>query len=342
MGSRRYGQLADTLITVKKDPNIVVIGGGTGSFTLLSALKNYTKNLTALVNMADDGGSTGVLIDELGVLPPGDVRQCLVALSAAPEEVRELFNFRFPKGTFRGHSFGNLFLSAVEKMTSNFNDAVRMASEVLQIQGRVLPITLDKCELVCEVGKKTIKGQYKLEQTKFPVSARPDLYFKKPARLNDEAKKAILAADLVIIAPGNLYASLIPALLVQDVGKVLQKTGAKVAYVCNLVNKPNHTDEFAVHDYANEIERFTGKKTLDYVLFNVDMPSGTLLKHYALEEEYPIDIHEEAFAGASYIAVAGKFLSHAPRRRDKSDKFIKRSLIRHDGEAVAEALLKLL
>ena len=166
----------------KHEPKIVVIGGGTGSFTLLSALKNHTKNLTALVNMADDGGSTGVLRDELGVLPPGDVRQCLVALSDAPEEVRELFNFRFPRGTFRGHSFGNLFLSAVEKMNKgDFNAAIHLAGDVLRITGRVLPITLDKCELICQLGKKKIKGQRRIDLTNFPPGTRPNLSFKKPA-----------------------------------------------------------------------------------------------------------------------------------------------------------------
>src|SRR5579859_473717 len=123
-------------------PRIVVIGGGTGSFGVLSALKAHSKHITALVNMADNGGSSGVLRDELGVLPPGDVRQCLVALSTAPEELRSLFNYRFPEGTLAGHSFGNLFLSAVERMTNNFEEGVRIASDVLRIKGRVLPITL--------------------------------------------------------------------------------------------------------------------------------------------------------------------------------------------------------
>jgi uncharacterized cofD-like protein len=333
---------SDKLNPVKKSElNIVVIGGGTGSFTLLSALKNHTPNITALVNMADDGGSTGVLIDELGVLPPGDVRQCLVALSNAPE-VRDLFNYRFPRGMLHGHSFGNLFLSAVEKMTSNFNDAIRMAGDVLQIQGRVVPITLDKCELVCAFGKKKVKGQRKIELTTLPKGTRPSMYFKKPARLNPEAQKSILQADLVIIAPGNLYASLAPALIVQGVPQALAKTKAKVAYVCNLVNKPNHTCDFAVHDYAEEIERFTGKNVLDYILFNVDMPSNQVLQRYALDKEFPVAIDEAELKKAHYKTVAGRFLSHEHHKRDRNDSFIKRSLIRHDGEAVAEALLKLL
>ncbi len=326
----------------KSEPKIVVIGGGTGSFTLLSALKNHTNNITALVNMADDGGSTGVLRDELGVLPPGDVRQCLVALSSAPEEVRELFNFRFPRGTFRGHNFGNLFLSAVEKMNNgNFNEAVRVAGDVLQIHGSVLPITLDKCELVCKLGKKTVKGQRKIDLTTFQPGTKPRFSFKKSATINPEAEQAIIAADLIVIAPGGLYGSLAPALLVDGVGQALQVTKAKVVYVCNLVNKPNHTQDFAVHDYANEIERFTGQGTLDYVLYNDDTPSAALLKRYALDKEYPVNIDKRKLKRATYESQNGSFLSHQHHKRDRSDSFIKRSLIRHDGEAVAEALLKL-
>ncbi len=327
----------------KSEPKIVVIGGGTGSFTLLSALKNHTNNITALVNMADDGGSTGVLRDELGVLPPGDVRQCLVALSSAPEEVRELFNFRFPRGTFRGHNFGNLFLSAVEKMNNgNFNEAVRVAGDVLQIHGSVLPITLDKCELVCKLGKKTVKGQRKIDLTTFQPGTKPRFSFKKSATINPEAEQAIIAADLIVIAPGGLYGSLVPALLVDGVGRTLRATKAKVVYVCNLVNKPNHTQDFAVHDYANEIERFTSPGVLDCVLYNLDEPSAGLLKRYAEEGDYPVKIDDKALRQAGYTSIGGAFLSHEHRKRNRSDSFIKRSLIRHDGEAIAEALIKLL
>ena len=132
-----------------KNLKVVVIGGGTGSFTLLSALKSYTNSITALVNMADDGGSTGVLRDELGTLPPGDVRQCLVALSDSPK-LRNLFNYRFEEGTFEGHAFGNLLISALEKITGNFSDAIDTASEILRIRGRVVPITLDNVRLKME------------------------------------------------------------------------------------------------------------------------------------------------------------------------------------------------
>ena len=239
---------------------IVVIGGGTGSFTLLSALKNYTHNLTALVNMVDDGGSTGQLRDELGVLPPGDVRQCLVALSSSPK-VRDLFNYRFNEGSMKGHAFGNLFMAALEKMTGSFAEAVELSGEVLNINGRVYPITLDDTRMSMKLSDGTVAdGQYAAESLVIPRGERPWLELSPPAMINPRARQAILDADLVVIAPGLLYASLAPALLVRGVTRALSETKAKKVYVCNLINKPQQTEGFTVSDYADEIERFSGVK----------------------------------------------------------------------------------
>lgn len=327
----------------RSDPNIVVIGGGTGSFMLLSALKLHPANLTALVNMADSGGSTGLLRDELGVLPPGDIRQCLVALSDAPQELRDLFNFRFPESSLGGHSFGNLFLSAVESMTHDFNDAVRIAGDVLRIKGRVLPITLTNCQLVLQTATDRIVGQYTIAETALSPSlaGRPRLLLEPTAVMTELSGQAILEADLVIIAPGNLYGSLAPALLVEGVGTALADTAATVVFVCNLVNKPNHTSGFAVHDYAAEIERFAGSDILDYVLYNSDEPDEALLARYALDQEYPVRIDSEALRRAHYVAQSGAFLSRGDAQRNPHDTLIHRSLIRHDGEALMAALIEL-
>lgn len=341
-------QLRSLQFTVKlftnqpKDPAIVIIGGGTGSFNLLRSLKSYTSHLTALVNMADSGGSSGILRDELGVLPPGDVRQCLVALSTAPEELRGLFNFRFPEGSLQGHSFGNLFLSAAERMTGNFEEAIRLGGEVLRIHGRVIPITLDNCQLVLQEGDQTIVGEYRIAyQTDFSGFHKPSLSLQPAARLNQAGRQAILEADLVVIAPSDLYAALSASLLVEGVGEALQATPAKIAFVANLVNKPQHTRGFAVHDYAREIERFAGADILDYVLYNTDEPEPELLSAYALEHEFPVGVEAPALAAAHYTALGGAFLSRAEYRADTHDA-IPRSLIRHDGEATARALLSLL
>ncbi|MDL2342269.1 MAG: YvcK family protein [Patescibacteria group bacterium] len=323
-------------------PKITLIGGGTGSYTLLQALKRVTPNITALVNMADDGGSTGVLRDELGVLPPGDVRQCLVALSESSQELRDLFTFRFPNGTLEGHSFGNIFLSAVEMMTKNFEDGVRMASDILRITGTVLPITLDECQLQMTFDGQTVSGQRAVELTTLPLHCRPKLWFKTKAALSKPAETAIMEADLVIIAPGNLYASLAPALIVSGVAEALAATPAKVAFVCNLVNKPNHTVDYDVSEYASEIERLIAPAGLDYVFYNQDTPTDELLERYALEHEYPVIVNRPQLQERNYEAIGGNFLSHAAISRNPNDHFIERSLIRHDARAVVDALAKTL
>lgn len=183
---------------------IVVIGGGTGSFTLLSALKHYIHTITALVNMADDGGSTGQLRDELGVLPPGDIRQCLVALSRSSDIMRDLFNYRFPEGTLAGHSFGNLFLAAVESMTDNFGEAVELASEVLNISGKVVPMTVDKVTLVIEHADKTImRGESVVDEADFGGQTRPSVRLEPHATLSPAAKQAIVEADVIVLAPAR-------------------------------------------------------------------------------------------------------------------------------------------
>ncbi len=324
------------------NPKFVVIGGGTGSFTLLSVLKYYVRDITALVNMADDGGSTGVLRDELGVLPPGDIRQCLVALSESSEQMRELFNYRFPEGIFGGHSFGNLFLSAVEKMTDNFAEAVELASEVLKIQGRVVPMTLEDCKLVLDVeGQSPVVGEHAIGETQFNGYEKPNIHFESRVAINPQAVIALDEADLIIIAPGNLYASLAPALLVDGVGDALRKSKAKVVYVANLVNKPHQTSKFAVHDYVHELERFADGAFIDHVLFNTDQPSKELLDRYALEGEYPVLVDDDMLKKASYKAQGGRFLGKQDYTRDPNDTLLTRSLIRHDADAVARALMRI-
>lgn len=328
---------------VRAQPSVVVIGGGTGSFTLLSALKYHIRDLTALVNMADDGGSTGQLRDELGVLPPGDVRQCLVAMSEA-EHLRDVFAYRFPgSGALGGHTFGNLFLSAVEKMTDDFGEAVSLASEVLRIHGRVLPITLEECRLVyrSKAGEH-VRGEHKIEETDISDDQRPFLYYEKSVSINPKAKKAILEADMVIIAPGSLYTSLIPPLMVNGVPAALKATNAQVVYVANLINKAFDTRGYAVHDYVRELERYAGKGVIDVVLYNTDKPTKAVLDRYAKDDEFPVIVDQEVLDKAPYKAIPGAFLSKRHPEVDSGDPLAdQRSLIRHNAEAVAKALVSL-
>lgn len=322
---------------------IVIIGGGTGSFTLLSELKNYTHNITALVNMVDDGGSTGRLRDELGVLPAGDIRQCLVALSSSPK-VRELFSYRIDEGGLKGHAFGNLFMAALEKMTGSFAEAVETASQVLNIVGRVEPITLDDVRIVAKMKDGTVvRGQHELEVFEMAEGERPWLDFEPEAHLNPNAVQAILEADLVVISPGLLYGSLAPALLVKGVTEALNTTKAKKIYVCNLVNKASQTKGFTVSDYVEEIERFSGTK-LDYVLYNNHRPDGSLLDRYAHEGELVVEWDEQKLAKGHFRAIGKRFVADRPyvNQYASTDPLAsQRSLIRHDADRVARELMRI-
>lgn len=325
----------------KQGAKIVVIGGGTGSFTLLSGLKHYASHITALVNMADDGGSTGQLRDELGALPPGDVRQCLVALSDNPR-VRDLFNYRFEEGTLKGHAFGNLFLTALEKMSGNFAEAVELASEVLNITGRVEPVTLTNVTL-CAQGKdgKALKGEFNISQQELAV--QPKIWLEPEAEANPRALLAIEKADLVVIAPGNLYGSLAPALVVPGIGEALQNTDARCVYISNLVTKPGPTDGFKVHDFADEIERLAGGTFLDVVIYNTLTPPERLLERYAHEGEYLVGVDETALEKAHYSAYGRELMAlNAWGGAQASDPLAgSRSFIRHDSNEVARAIMRL-
>lgn len=319
----------------------VIIGGGTGSFTLLSGLKTYVKDLTALVNMADDGGSTGQLRDELGALPPGDVRQCLVALSDTPK-VRDLFNYRFEEGSLRGHAFGNLFLTALEKMTGNFAEAVELASEVLTITGRVEPVTMSNVTLCADGADGTaIRGENQVGH--HALAARPKIWLEPEAEVNPAAIDAIKDADVVVIAPGNLYGSLAPALVVPGIGQALRDTKATRVYVSNLVTKPGSTDGFKVHDFADEIERLAGGRMLDYVIYNTSKPDAALLERYAHEGEYGVESDIEAFESRPWSAVGARLLAAdvwaGPQQSDPLAHT--RSYIRHDADAVARQLMRI-
>lgn len=326
---------------IVKGASFVVIGGGTGSFTLLSGLKNYVQDITALVNMADDGGSTGQLRDELGVLPPGDIRQCLVALSDSPK-VRDLFNYRFEEGTLSGHAFGNLFLTALEKMTGNFAEAVELASEVLNVTGRVEPVTLTNITLCADgADGQPVKGEYTIAHSE--LTARPNIWLEPEAVANPRALEVILNADVVVIAPGNLYGSLAPALAVPGIGEALRATTASCVYVANLVTKPGPTAGYKVHDFADEVERLAGGQFLDYVICNTSQPSAQLLEKYALEGEYGVEIDNEEISKRPWKAKGAAIIARDMWDGAQSSDPLAatRSFIRHDPDAVARQLMRI-
>lgn len=327
-----------------KNCNVVVIGGGTGSFNLLSALKYRTDNISAIVNMVDDGGSTGILRDELGVLPPGDVRQCLVALSESPD-LRRLFNYRFEEGTFEGHPFGNILLSALEKVTGSFGEAVKTASEVLNIKGSVIPATLDNIRLKMEWPNASLilRGERVIGSDYFKYDPRKAVLSLIPSpKANPKAIAAIEAADMVVIAPGDLYTSIGPLLVIDGIAESLIKTKALCVYVSNLVTKHGQTENFTVGDHANEIERFVGSHFLDYVIYNKQVPIKDIAKLYEAESAFIVKSDESSSDNLGYRLISGNFLGKLAKKDKVSNFFpVNRSLIRHDSESIADALVKL-
>lgn len=326
----------------RTDRSIVVIGGGTGSFAVLSGLKLYAKNITALVNMVDDGGSTGQLRDEFGVLPPGDVRQCLVALSNYGK-MRDVFTYRFDDGSLKGHPFGNLFLTALERMTGSFAEAVRTAGQVLNITGRVLPITLSDVRLVLETEGKRYEGQRTVEDADLDARHhQPTLSLSPHAPANPEALDAIATADLVVIAPGDLYTSLGPSLVVDGVAEALAKTPAKVLYIGNLVTKHGQTDAFLINDYVHELERMAGVRFIDEIIYNNHPPTDELLQRYAKENEFAVKIDAEQLRQEGRVVLEADVISDTvwtgAQASDKLNNI--RSYIRHDPKKTAKQIIE--
>ena len=320
-------------------PNIAVIGGGTGSFTLLQELKQFTPNISAIVNMCDDGGSTGLLRDELGVLPPGDVRQCLVALSDTPE-VRDLFSYRFDRGSLKNQSIGNIILSGLELQYGSFDEAVQVASRILHVTGQVLPVSLEEHTLVMQDGSDTIRGEYVIAN--HPIQTpEARVYLDPPAKLNRAAEAAIAAADLVVISPGHLFGSLLPALAVEGMGQALRDTPAPKIAIANLVTKPGQTDGWHVVDYVKTLESYIGAGQIDYVLYNNEPPSAELLQRYAVDGEFPVGIEPHRFSEIAARAIGARLVAHEVFTRDPKDTLIRRTLIRHDAIQVGRQLMRI-
>lgn len=325
----------------KRNPRIVVIGGGTGTFTVLSGLKHYPVDLTAVVTMADDGGSTGVLRDEFGVLPPGDVRQCLVALADEDLVMRKLFNHRYDRGGFKGHSFGNIFISTLEQVTGSIDKAIDVAANVLNIRGRVVPVTLDKIALHAELNNgKTLNGEsafmeYQLV-SKYGIKK---IYLDPAGTANPKALKAIEEADLIVVGPGKLYTSILPNFLVKGVSRALARSKAKKVFIANLMSQQGHTDNFSVSDYVKALEKYIGKEVFDTILFNTKMPPQTLVRRYADEGE-PV-VCTDACKKSGYELIGKDLLADGVAKTPKKD-LLRRTLIRHDSDKLAKALIKIL
>lgn len=268
------GNRTHPTISLKK-PHIVALGGGHGLSTLLRGLKAYTNNLTAIVTVADDGGSSGMLREGLGLLPPGDLRNCLVALAEAEPLMTQLFQYRFGRGTgLDGHAFGNLFIAALAGITGSFEGAIGAASRVLAVRGRIVPATLENVVLCAEVrdranaqaSPKLVYGQSRIAQAGGVVGRvylRPE-----NAKGYPEAIRALLQADMIVLGPGSLYTSVLPNLLVQDIRNALWASAAVKVFVCNVATQPGETDGYDVGSHVRALREHVGAELWHYVLAN--------------------------------------------------------------------------
>ena len=264
----------------KRGPRIVAIGGGTGLSTMLRGLKKYSGNLTAILTVGDDGGSTGRLRRDMGILPPGDFRNCIVALADAEPLMEDLFQYRFQPGAgagLEGHSFGNLFIVAMMGVTGDFEKAVAETARVLAVRGQVYPSTLANVTLCAELQDgSVVVGESNIGEERKPIK-RIFLQPERPAGY-PEALRAILDADLIILGPGSLYTSILPNLLVEDVARAVRLASATKVYVCNVATQRGETDRFGVDDHVNALASHVGAGFFDYILVNNNFSSIDKIK----------------------------------------------------------------
>ena len=322
---------------------ITVFGGGTGTYVVLSGLKKYPLDLGVVVTMMDSGGSTGRLRDQLKVLPPGDLRQCLLALSEASLLWRKLFLYRFEKGDLAGHNFGNIFLSALEKNCKNYQEVLKTAAFILKIKGEVLPVTFEQVEIGVMYENGKIVWEEKNIDTNYQEKSRiVDVFIKpKNAKTNKLAEKRILDSDVLIIAPGDLYSSVIPIFQFQGIKKAIKKSKAKIVYVMNLMTKSGQTSNYKASDHIFDLEKYLERRIDMIVLNNKSIPQE-VINWYQKEGEKPVVDDLKNFNFSAKI-IKGDVLDTRFYGKDKNEKFVDkrvRSLLRHDPNKLAKILLK--
>lgn len=273
---------------LERGPKIVTVGGGTGLSILLHGLKEFTNNITAIVTVADNGGSSGRLREQFGVLPPGDIRNCLVALADAEPLMRDLFQFRFDKNSeFQGHNFGNLFITAMTSLTGDFEAAIKESSKILAIRGQVVPSTLDNVSLVAEYqdGSRT-EGEAEIPKRNAlikKVYLRP-----QETKPTPDALRAIQDADVIIFGPGSLYTSIIPNLLVRTIPEAIANSAALKIYVCNVMTQSGETDGYSAFDHVQAIIKHTNSRIVDCCIVNMAKVPKNLLGRYEQEKSFPV------------------------------------------------------
>lgn len=311
-------------------PKIVVIGGGTGLSTMLRGLKLYTNNITAIVTVGDDGGGSGKLRADLGMLPPGDIRNCILALADTEPIMEDLLQYRFTEGSLKGQSFGNLFLAAMDGISDSFESAVQKMSSVLAVTGKVLPVTLDDMKLIAElengnivegesiIPDEVVKQKSKIKELRInPKKALPLL----------DALMAINEADAIVMGPGSLYTSIIPNLLVEDIVECINKSDAIKIYISNVMTQPGETDNFAVSDHIKTLMKYSGKNSIEYVIANNGTIPNEIKERYLKEGSELVELDYENIKGLGVEIVETDLVK------------ITKGYVKHDSEHLAQVLM---
>jgi uncharacterized cofD-like protein len=326
-------ELVDRLLAhrrLNRGPKIVVVGGGTGLSTLLRGLKEYSSNITAVVTVADNGGSSGRLRREIGGLPPGDIRNCLAALADREKLITELFQYRFEAGDgLAGHSFGNLFLTAMNEVTSSWEYAIAASSQVLAIRGQVLPATLSDVALWAQLDDgRRIEGESQITAARGSIVEIGCTPANPPAL--PSVLKAIREADLIVLGPGSLYTSVAPNLLVPDIVAAIASRSVPRIYVCNIMSQPGETDGYTVADHVKALDIICGRRIFDAVLVQKRQPSALALARYAKEESHPIIVDQRELVHLGCRVILANVMDEDPNTQ----------YVRHSSQRLARVILR--
>lgn len=319
------------MIKENNETKVVVIGGGTGLSTMLRGLKQYTSHITAIVTVGDDGGGSGKIREDLGMLPPGDIRNCILALADTEPLMEDLLQYRFTEGSLKGQCFGNLFLAAMAGISENFEDAVQKMSSVLAVKGKVLPVTLDDMKLVAELENgEIIEGESKIPSEVIVRKTRIKKLAIKPidAKPLEEAIKAINNADVIIMGPGSLYTSIIPNLLVKGIPEAICKSPAKKVYISNVMTQPGETDGFKVSNHLKVLMDYGVAGNIDYVIANNGIIPPDIKEKYAKENAELVVLDYENISNLNVNVIEADLIK------------ITKRYVKHNAEKLAELIMK--
>ncbi|NMW85520.1 YvcK family protein [Peptoniphilus sp. AGMB00490] len=317
------------------EKKIAVLGGGTGISTILRGLKHHTKNISAIVSMSDDGGGSGILREELNILPPGDVRRCLIALSNTDETLKDLLNYRFNSGTLKNQNVGNILIAALTDIFGSFDRALIEMSSVFNVTGKIIPVTLDETHLVAEfLSKDKVVGESYIPKMCYRLNTKIEKMSMIPhyPRANKEALKAILDADIVIIGPGSLYTSIIPNFLIAGIDEALRDTKAHVIYIANAMTQRGETKNYSLKDHFDAILKHSNYEFIDEVIANDFRATNDVYQYYYTKEEstpiFATDDDRTYFKEKNVELTEGDFIE------------IKDGFIRHDGNKIGASIFK--